>query len=133
MNIKGTFYENTYTETGGKSPGNTFISVCDRSLSCPPSIIATVAENAPGITLPDGYTQDMLKTIKWTTGYYDQPTPMSYRQGCELKEIGEQIIALNEQGMVEPPLTVSERLSILHLIVTVGKVQGREGQLADNS
>lgn len=113
-------------DTFYKNFGGDFTSRCDPSVSCPPSIIARVAQNRivedSEIVLPEGVTDESLSQIRGITGIYDKGVRITPRQAEELQDLGRQILALNENQKIQPPLTLSEKASITHLIDVVGKI-----------
>lgn len=111
--IERTFYRNSIG----------FTSVCDTAVSCPPYNIASIALRRvvpeASIELPEGYSAEELENITWLTGYYDQSVQVSGRQARELRQIGEQLLSLDYEHKIQPPLTITERLSIEHLVKIV--------------
>lgn len=95
-------------------------------ISCPPYIIASVAQRriAEGaeLSLPEGYSNDTLEIIQGQTGWLDRDTRVSPRQAEELAQIGRQVLTLNEQGAVQPPLNLTEKQSIGHLVTLVDQM-----------
>lgn len=101
-----------------------FISRTDGDgLSCPPYVIAAVAaDRAPedALDLPAGYDFTTFDQIRFVTGYIGQDAHVSARQAAELAQIGAQLLALNAEGRINPPLTFSEAQSIEHLVHVAG-------------
>lgn len=97
----------------------------DGPVTAPPYIIASVAQHrvVPGahIELPDGYDNEVLSTIQGTTGWVNEYVRVSPQKAHELAQIGSQILALNEQGQIQPPLGYFEQQSVIHLVSLVGQ------------
>ena len=93
--------------------------------SCPPYIIASVAGRrvvaGAALSLPEGYDQETLQRVRDTTGWVDQEVAIDGNQAQELSCIGGQILDLNEQGNIQPPLNYFEKQSITHLLNLVGQ------------
>jgi hypothetical protein len=91
--------------------------------SCPPYTIASVARDrvvdGASLTLPQGYDEEVLYNVMRTTGYYDRKVHVTGRQASELRQIGAQVLALDEASQIQPPLTNTEKLSIQHLLQIV--------------
>jgi len=100
-------------------PGG-FVSRSDGGFgSCPPYVIAAVAaDRVPegSLDLPAGYDLDVLDRIRFATGFAGQDTHVSARQAGELAQIGRQLLALNADSKVNPPLGYFEEQSIAHLV-----------------
>lgn len=98
-------------------------------VSCPPYVIASVARRrvveGSELTLPDGYDNDVLAQTEALMGGVDQDVRVSHRQADELAQIGRQILALNEQGSVQPPLSYYEKQSVSHLVALVDRVSAQ--------
>jgi len=94
-------------------------------ISCPPYVIASVAARrvAPEaqLDLPEGYDQSVLEHIQDTTGFVDVDVAVSSRQAEELSQLGAQILALNQRGEIQPPLSYFEEQSVRHLVNIVGQ------------
>ena len=104
-----------------------FTSTRTPDYSCPPHIIATLAEGKrlvppAELELPDIYTMSVLKGIQWRTGSFYADTRIEGCQARELAAIGEQLLRLNAEEAIEPPLSYVEKHSIEHLVQLVGEV-----------
>lgn len=104
-----------------------FLSQSRGSYSCPPFIIANVAVDrvVPGkqISLPEDYDTETLKTLRWRTGWTDKPVHISGRQADDLRHIGSELLLLNAEGSIQPPLNYTEKSAIEWLIHTVETVE----------
>ncbi|MCS0601113.1 hypothetical protein NX794_07695 [Streptomyces sp. LP11] len=88
----------------------------------PPYVIASCAlrrVRPDSLTLPDGYDQAVLDQILTTAGAVEQDVRITGRQAAELAEIGAQLLELDDQGEVRPPLGYFEGQSVAHLVRTV--------------
>jgi hypothetical protein len=89
----------------------------------PPYVIAQVARDRLAdetmMILPDGYDKETLNKICWLSGEVEKNFGISYRQGCELRQIGAQILDLDDDFKIVPPLDFSEIQSIRRLIQVV--------------
>lgn len=74
------------------------------------------------LSLPDGCNNDTLAQTAAATGWVDQDVKVSPRQADELAQIGRQILILDKQGSVQPPLSYYEKQSVGHLIALVDQM-----------
>lgn len=77
-----------------------FVSVCSISGSCPPYTIARAALEylELGVEIETaGYSQSVLETVTWTTGYFDQEVRVTFRQAEELATIGRSLLEVHER------------------------------------
>lgn len=95
-------------------------------ISCPPYVIASVARRqvveGAELTLPEGYDNDTLSGVQDLTGRLEQDVRISSRRADELAQIGRQILILDEQGQIQPPLTAYQKQSIGHLVTLVDQM-----------
>jgi len=92
--------------------------------SCPPYVIASAVRRVvAGATLitPDGYDVT-LNSIRLQTGDVDSVTRYTNHHATELAGIGRQLLSLNEQGSIQPPLTYYQEQSIQHLVHLVDQL-----------
>src|SRR5262245_28839955 len=98
--------------------GRGFISYSDGLADAPPSPLWTIARTAQhrvvaGAELDlshiaPGYENQVLKEYEKRYGYTGVDVYVSSVRAAELAKIGRQILALNEQGGIQPPLEASE-------------------------
>lgn len=110
MQIESTFFQNSLGYT----------STFKRGELCPPYVVASVARDrivqGASLEMPQDYTAEVLNSIAWLTGYVDQPTQIGGRQALELRHIGQQLLALDANGQIQPPLNLIEMKSVEHLL-----------------
>lgn len=103
-----------------------FVSVCLPFESCPPSVIATVASErvvkGANIALPPDYDNEVLSNIRWLTGYYDKRVRVSPRQAHELRQIGAEILRLDGEGNIQPPLEKKKKILYFTLWILFLKI-----------
>jgi hypothetical protein len=89
----------------------------------PPYTIAQVArdriKDKASFKLPDGYDDEVLDRICWLSGQVNVEFAMSLRQGRELREIGAQILELDNEDQIVPPLEFEETQAIRRLVQVV--------------
>jgi hypothetical protein len=89
----------------------------------PPYTIAQVARDRitdkASLMLPDGYDDEVLNRICWLSGQVNVEFAMSLRQGYELREIGAQILELDNEDKIMPPLGFEETQAIRRLVQVV--------------
>ena len=94
--------------------------------SCPPYVIASVAQrrivDRAELVLPEDCDDGLLSRIRNLTGFVDQDVRVSPLHAYDLAQIGRQILVLNEQGRVQPPLSDYEKQSIGHLVMLVDQM-----------
>lgn len=73
------------------------------------------------LKLPDGWDQEVLDQIVMITGVIEQDVRITIRQAEELAQIGAQLLELDGQGKVQPPLGHFEAQSVAHLVGTVAR------------
>ena len=109
--------------------GRDFISYSDGLAGAPPSPLWTIARIAqhrvvPGVELDlpyitPGYENQVLYEYEERYGYTGVEVRVSSERAGQVAEIGRQILTLNEQGSIQPPLQHSEIQMIGHLVTTV--------------
>ncbi len=77
------------------------------------------------LKLPDGYTPDVLENVYYMSGYASKDFALSGRLAAEMLVVGRGILDLNEQGLIQPPLSAEEGQSINHFIDLVSTVEAR--------
>lgn len=98
--------------------GDGYISHNVGTLSCPPYIIAGLAEQAP--LWPKGYTKETWDQIRWLCGWYGKDVAVSLRQGEELAAMGRHLLELADRiGEDKLRLTYDQRASISYLLRVV--------------
>jgi hypothetical protein len=97
-------------------------------IPAPPYVIAVVARKrvAPGAALSmphiaPGYEAQVLEEYEERYGYYGVDVPVSPKRAGHISEIGKQILALDKQGKIRPPLDDREKQTIGHMIAVVAK------------
>lgn len=115
--------------------GHGFISYSDGLAGAPPSPLWTIARIAqhrvvtgveldlPHIT--PGYENQVLQEYEERYGYTGVDVYVSSVRAGQVAEIGRQILTLNEQGSIQPPLQDSEKQTISHLVTTVDQATAR--------
>lgn len=101
-----------------------FISLISSTYEpCAPYTIAQVARDRlvdeSLLELPEGYDKDVLNRICWLSGSVGIEFGISLRQGQELREIGAQLLALDNEDKIMPPLDFDETQSIRRLVRVV--------------
>lgn len=102
----------------------------DYTTSNPAYKIASIATNrvieTANLDLPGGYDKETLRDVAGMAGYVDNDISISGRQAEELAHIGRQLLTLNEQGSIQPPLTYFEEQSVTHLVQLVDQTAPRQ-------
>lgn len=106
--------------------GGAFVAKSERQvISNPVFKIASIATrrvvDGANLELPEGYDNNTLENVEWLAGFQGKEVSVSGRQAEELAQIGAQLLALNEQGSIQPPLDYFEEHSITHLVQLVGQ------------
>ncbi len=73
------------------------------------------------LTLPEGYTPDILERGTRIYGSANEYARVSEKQAWEYAGIGRQILELDQQGKIQPPLGPFEKESITHLVGMVDR------------
>jgi hypothetical protein len=109
--------------------GRGFVSYSHGMEFAPPSPLWTIARIAQhrvaeGVELDlshvtPGYENQVLEEYEERYGYTGVDVYVSSVRAGQIANIGRQILALNEQGSIQPPLQDSEIQIIGHLVTTV--------------
>lgn len=90
---------------------------------CAPYAIAQVARdrvmNGSLLQLPEGYDKVAFDRVCFLSGRIGVEYAISLKQGRELRDIGAQLLALDNDHMIKPPLGFEETQSIRRLIHVV--------------
>lgn len=123
--IQGTFRK---SEMGFTSRSASIGRSGDCYFPAPPSIIASAALtrvtadaelDLPWIT--HGRETEVLSELECQYDHYDVDVLVSPRRASNLAALGSQILTLNEQGNIQPPLQPREHQAISWLISLVGQ------------
>lgn len=85
-----------------------FIAMWDRIVPCPPRTVARVAlqerVRPDKLVFPEGFTKEDLASIQAAIEQSGEPIAITDSQADGLRDLGQQILKLDANGQVEPPL-----------------------------
>ena len=90
---------------------------------CAPYVIVQAARDRLAdeslLQLPEGYDKDSLNRICLLSGKVGVDFAMSLKQGRDMRDIGAQILALDNENKIVPPLDFEETQAIRRLVQVV--------------
>jgi hypothetical protein len=118
-NLRASFWQVTSTE-----PEAGFISKTTSRQLSPIAIVAGVMngkrlQDVKLLQLPDEFTSDEIISLASPMVQYDVEIPVPNGVANIFSTIGARLIALNNQGQLQPPLSDTDRLAIQFLNETV--------------
>lgn len=108
-------------------PKKNFYSRSPESGICAPTIICHVARKrvieGADFSLPEGQDDTSLLIIGWRAAKSDREVYVPNERATDLRDIGRQILRLNDEDMIQPPLVDVEIAHINQLIDVVGAAE----------
>lgn len=93
----------------------------------PPLVIARIVlsdrTQPDSLEYPDGFNASLLQGIAYSVELVDVEVPISYGTGLALRGLGRQILCLNDEEKINPPLDKYETQAIQRLISVVSTTE----------
>jgi hypothetical protein len=117
-----------------RSRDSAFAARSTTSHPSPPNVISRTAlkniVEGAALDLPPDYGYRELDLTYLQTNLVGVDILFSYRETSKLRQIGAQLLTFNQEGMIQPPLTPSERESIEYLIEQADQIEAVQQALA---